>query len=75
MTNAATLKAAQEAAGLTDAQCASLLGVTPLTWKRWVGKTSRPTEIDFRGWELFLLKTGNHPDFELRKKQAPATGG
>ena len=62
------LRAAQAAAGLSDAQCAELVGVTPLTWKRWLGKTSRPTVIDFRGWELFLLKTGRHPEFDLRKR-------
>lgn len=70
----AELKGAQAAAGMTDAQCAELVGVTPLTWKRWVGKTSRPTEIDFRGWELFLLKTGRHPEFELCKKKAHVNG-
>jgi hypothetical protein len=70
----AKLKAAQAAAGLTDWQAANLVGVTPLTWKRWAGKTSRHTEIPFAAWELFLLKTGAHPDFELCKRTPPVTG-
>lgn len=75
------LRAAQAAAGLSDARCAEIVGVTPLTWKRWLGKTSRPTRIDYRGWELFLLKTGQHPGFELRRtavnrdRETTAPGG
>lgn len=61
MTNAESIKAAREAAGLSTREAASLVDVTTVTWQRWEGQTSRTTEIPFAHWELFLLKTGKHP--------------
>lgn len=61
MTNAETIRAAREAAGLSAREAASLVEVTTVTWQRWEGKTHRTTEIPFAHWELFLLKTGKHP--------------
>ena len=61
MTNAETIRSAREAAGLSAREAASLVEVTTVTWQRWEGQTSRATEIPFACWELFLLKTGNHP--------------
>ena len=60
-TNAETIRAAREAAGLSAREAASLVEVTTVTWQRWEGQTSRATEIPFAYWELFLLKTGKHP--------------
>ena len=65
MTNAATIKAAREAAGLSAREAAALVGVTTLTWQRWEGQSSRDTEIPYAHWNLFLLLTGKHPVFRL----------
>ena len=37
MSNAATIKAAREAAGLSAREAAHLVGVTTVTWQRWEG--------------------------------------
>ena len=40
MSNAATIKAAREAAGLSAREAAGLVGVTTLTWQRWEGQSA-----------------------------------
>lgn len=65
MTNAATIKAAREAAGLSAREAASLVGVATVTWQRWEGQTARSTEIPYAHWNLFLLLVGAHPVFIL----------
>ena len=69
MSNAETIRAARKTAGLSCAQAGSLAGVNGHTWQRWEGQTARKTEIPLANWELFLLKTGNHPDFQLIEKK------
>ena len=68
MSNAATIKAAREAAGLSAREAANLVGVTTLTWQRWEGQSSRATEIQYAHWNLFLLLTGRHHVFLLSKR-------
>jgi len=65
MTNAATIRSAREAAGLSAREAAAIVGVTALTWQRWEGQSRRATEIPYAHWSLFLLMTGTHPDFIL----------
>jgi len=65
MSNAATIKAAREAAGLSAREAANLVGVTTITWQRWEGQSSRETEIPYAHWSLFLLMVGKHPEFIL----------
>ena len=65
MTNAATIKAAREAAGLSAREAAAIVGVTTITWQRWEGKSSRATEIPYAHWSFFLLTVGAHPEFIL----------
>ena len=65
MSNAATIRAAREAAGLSAREAAALVGVTTLTWQRWEGQSSRATEIPYAHWSLFLLCVGAHPEFVL----------
>lgn len=65
MTNAATIRAAREAAGLSAREAAALVGVTTITWQRWEGQSSRATEIPYAHWNLFLLLTGRHPVYVL----------
>ena len=65
VTNAATIKAAREAAGLSAREAADLVGVTTVTWQRWEGQSSRATEIPYAHWNLFLLLVGAHPVFTL----------
>lgn len=65
MTNAATIRAAREAACLSAREAAALVGVTTLTWRRWEGQSSRATEIPYAHWNLFLLLTGRHPVYVL----------
>jgi len=69
MSNAATIRAAREAAGLSAREAADLVGVTTLTWQRWEGQSSRATEIPYAHWNLFLLLTGNHPVFTLSARE------
>ena len=56
MTDATTVRAARQAAGLSARQAAELVGVTTITWQRWEGQTSRKTQIPTACWELFLIK-------------------
>ena len=65
MSNAATIKAAREAAGLSAREAANLVGVKTLTWQRWEGQSARSTEIPYALWNLFLLLVGAHPVFTL----------
>jgi len=65
MTNATTVKAAREAAGLSAREAAAIVGVATITWQRWEGQSARATEIPYAHWSLFLLLTGAHPVFVL----------
>lgn len=65
MTNADTIRAAREAAGLSAREAAALVGVKTLTWQRWEGQSSRATEIPYAHWNLFLLLVGKHPVFKI----------
>ena len=69
MSNAATIKAAREAAGLSAREAAALVGVATLTWQRWEGQSSRATEIPYAHWNLFLLLVGEHPVFTLSARE------
>ena len=69
MSNAATIRAAREAAGLSAREAASLVGVTPVTWQRWEGQSARSTEIPYAHWNLFLLLVGAHPAFTLSARE------
>lgn len=69
MRNSAAIKAAREAAGLSAREAAALVGVTPITWQRWEGQSSRATEIPYAHWNLFLLLTGKHPVFLLSARE------
>lgn len=71
MTNAATIRAAREAAGLSCADAARLVGVTTVTWQRWEGQSARLTEIPYAHWSLFLLLVGAHPEFILTQSPLP----
>lgn len=51
------IKRARKKACLTCREAAALVGVTPLTWARWEGQTSRKTAMPAGLWELFVLKT------------------
>lgn len=59
------LREAREAAGLSVELAARLVEVTPGTWRRWEGQTSRATTIPFAYWELFMLKVGRHPTHRM----------
>ena len=65
MSNAATIRAAREAAGLSAREAAAIVGVTTVTWQRWEGQSSRATEIPYAHWAFFLLSVGAHPEFVL----------
>lgn len=69
MSNAATIKAAREVAGLSSREAARLVGVTTVTWQRWEGQSIRATEIPYAHWNLFLLLTGKHPVFVLSNRE------
>lgn len=68
MTSPEQVKQARLAAGLSAREAGALVGVSGLTWQRWEGQSSRQTEIPYAAWQLFLLRTNQHPDFILQKK-------
>ena len=65
MSNAATIKAARVAAGLSAREAAAIVGVSTVTWQRWEGQSSRATEIPYAHWTLFLLMVGAHPEMKV----------
>ena len=69
MTNAATIRAARESAGLSAREAAAIVGVTTLTWQRWEGQSARSTEIPYAHWNLFLLLVDAHPVFTLSARE------
>lgn len=63
-----TVREARNRAGLSCREAAAYVGVTLVTWQRWEGQTSRDTPIPYAHWMLFLLCTGQHPEFSLQKR-------
>lgn len=58
----AKIKTARAAAALTQTQAGALVGAPLRTWQDWeAGKRQMPKSA----WELFRIKTGQHPDFSL----------
>ena len=71
------LKAARQAAGLNQAQAAELMGYSLQTGSRgglqsrtWQALESPTDDRNMQGpvFAMFLLMTGQHPDFELARK-------
>lgn len=72
MADAAQVKQARLAAGLSAREAGGLVGVSGLTWQRWEGQSSRKTEIPYAAWQLFLLLTEQHPEYRLERKEKAA---
>ncbi len=68
MADAEQVKQARLAAGLSARDAGELVGVSGLTWQRWEGQSSRNTEIPYAAWQLFLLRTNQHPEYTMQKK-------
>jgi len=65
--NPADIAQARHRAGHTQTQAGELVGGTLRTWQDWeAGRRAMPGAA----WELYQLKTGQHPEFELVKKSA-----
>lgn len=61
------VRAARDASGLRQNEAAELVGLG--TFQRWSEYERGVTPIDPARWALFLLLTGQHPDyFPLRRK-------
>lgn len=56
------VRAAREAAGLTQQQAAELVHLGQA--RRWSEYERGVHVIDMARWELFRIKTGQHPDFK-----------
>lgn len=65
MNNQEMLKKIREEANLSAREASELVGVTTITWQRWEGQSSRPSEIPYAHWNLFLLMMNKHPVFKL----------
>lgn len=63
------IRAAREAAGLTQTKAAELVMGTLRTWQDWEGGARR---MHPGLWMLFLLLTGQHPTLRLADVPAPA---
>lgn len=65
------IRAAREAAGLTQHQAAMLVGLrSGMRWSEYERGERRPHPVL---WELWLLRTGQHPTHELRQRTQPAS--
>lgn len=62
----AAIRAAREAAGLTQQQAAELVHVDGRAWRRWESDQSDRRAINLAAWELFLLRTGQHTTHVLQ---------
>ena len=54
----AVVRAAREAAGLTQDEAARLVHCTRIAWARWESESSDARRMHSGLWELFRLKTG-----------------
>ena len=57
--------AARSAAGLTQQKAAALIGQDDRAWRRY---ESGEMTMHPASWELFLLKTGQHPTMQLTSR-------
>lgn len=68
---ASEIRAARKAAGLTQDQAAALISTAPTarirTWASYeqIAGARPRRSIPLAIWELFLLKTGQHPKFKM----------
>jgi len=60
------IRIARAVAGLTQAAAAQLVHLGAQS--RWAEYENGSVRPDTARWELFLLKTNQHPEFTLRKK-------
>lgn len=63
------LKLLRTEAGLTQKEAAHLVGLNHNY--RWSEFERGALQISAERWELFLIKTGNHPEY-IRRKSIPA---
>lgn len=59
------IRAARDAAGLTQTKAGELIFGTLRTWQEWEGGNRRMTPA---AWHLFLLLTDQHPTQKLSPK-------
>jgi len=57
---------AREAAGLTQVQAAELVSLGAP--QRWAEYEKGQRVMDWSRWELFAIKTGQHPDYKPVRK-------
>lgn len=62
---AAQISAARERAGLSQQQAAELVHVDIRSWRRW---ELAERGINMAAWELFLLRSHQHPSAELKPR-------
>lgn len=59
------LSAAREQSGLTQQKAADLVHVDIRTWRRW---EDGERAVNLAAWELFLLRSHQHPSLELKPR-------
>jgi hypothetical protein len=70
----AEIRSARIGARLSQKECATIVGLSH--GSRWAEFEANTRKIDTARWELFLLKIGRHPDFELSQRiQSPRSDG
>ncbi len=60
------IRTARAVAGLSQSAAAELVFAKLRVWQYWESDNAR--EINLASWELFLLKTDQHPNFKIQKK-------
>ena len=69
------LRSARMQLNLTTREASALLDVSEITFQRWEGQTKSKKTIPFAHWELFLLKTNNHPTHVMIEKERSSNNG
>lgn len=66
--SATVIKIARTAAGLTQAGAAELVHLRAV--QRWNEYERGTRQIDLARWELFLLLTGQHPNYRVEANES-----
>lgn len=63
------VRAARQAARHTQAEAAAAVHLTPRSWRAWEDTGPSSRHMPGACWELYLLKTGQHPGLQLTARE------
>lgn len=67
------IRAERQSLGLTQTQAADLVHAHRQSWAKWERPAGDPEHraMPLASWELYLIKSGRHPDFEALQNRRP----